>query len=219
MMKKSLPVWLSVGAFTILTYLSIYTNFWKNDAGGTAVATGQVDIADSETHTDSLDSDSTTSSNQVPLLLDYQRMAGSASNQVAIWVENQAGEVIRTLSVSRFTAQGGFSRRPDSLNHWVSAVQASQLSQQQLDLVTSPTPSTGENTYIWDGKTDDGLGLEDGLYTIYLEGTLYWESNVLFQQDIVLENGVFSLVGDLTSVYSSDDSFNKEMIQGVSVNV
>lgn len=101
----------------------------------------------------------------------------------------------------------------------MSAVQASQLSQQQLDLVTSPTPSTGENTYIWDGKTDDGLGLEDGLYTIYLEGTLYWESNVLFQQDIVLENGVFSLVGDVTSVYSSDDSFNKEMIQGVSVNV
>lgn len=218
-MKKSLPVWLSVGAFTILTYLSIYTNFWKNDAGGTAVATGQVDIADSETHTDSLDSDSTTSSNQVTILLDYQRMAGSASNQVAIWVENQAGEVVRTLSVSRFTAQGGFSSRPDSLNYWVSAVQASQLSQQQLDLVTSPTPSTGENTYIWDGKTDDGLGLEDGLYTIYLEGTLYWESNVLFQQDIVLENGFFSLVGDLTSVYSSDDSFNKEMIQGVSVNV
>ncbi|HEM3962337.1 TPA: hypothetical protein U1V47_000049 [Streptococcus suis] len=67
MMKKSLPVWLSVGAFTILTYLSIYTNFWKTDAGGTAVATGQVDIADSETHTDSLDSDSTTSSNQVTI--------------------------------------------------------------------------------------------------------------------------------------------------------
>ena len=49
-----------------------------------------------------------------------------------------------------------------------------------VDAVSSATPSAGSLTYSWDLTDQNGDRVPDGVYTVYLEGTLYWESNVLF---------------------------------------
>ena len=36
----------------------------------------------------------------------YQKQAGPGSNQYAVWIENEKGEVVKTLFVTSFTTKG-----------------------------------------------------------------------------------------------------------------
>ena len=37
---------------------------------------------------------------------DYQRQAGPGSNQYAVWIENEKGDVVKTLFVTSYTTKG-----------------------------------------------------------------------------------------------------------------
>ena len=59
----------------------------------------------------------------VAITFDYKRMDTAASNQIAAWVEDKDGNVVRDLGATRFTATGGFARRKEALPLWVAKVQ------------------------------------------------------------------------------------------------
>ena len=91
----------------------------------------------------------------------YQKQAGPGSNQYAVWIENEKGEVIKTLFVTSFTTKGrvrgneepmrGYVKRPNCVPTWVKTVKANDLTDQQLDAVTGATPQAGgKQTFIWD---------------------------------------------------------------------
>ena len=48
-----------------------------------------------------------------PLTLEYtyNKKEGMASNQMAAWIEDKDGKLIRTLFATKFTAQGGYKKR------------------------------------------------------------------------------------------------------------
>ena len=145
-------------------------------AGSSAYAAGQ--------------SNADVASESVDIAFDYQR-GGIASSQYAIWVEDAAGKPVRTLFVTRFTATRGFSERPDAVPTWVARANPAQMTPDQVDAVSGATPSNGSvkslnvrQTSIWDGKDDQGKTVSAGTYTVFLEGTLYWNTRVLYSAQV-----------------------------------
>lgn len=123
------------------------------------------------------------SSERLDITFAYQR-GGIASSQYAIWVEDAIGRPVRTLFVTRFTATRGFSERPDAVPTWVARVNPAQMTPDQVDAVSGATPSNGKLHYIWDGKDDQGKTVSAGTYTVFLEGTLYWNTRVLYSAQV-----------------------------------
>lgn len=161
----------------------------------------------------SQDDDATTPNTVLTIRLNFERSGTSASNQYAVWIENTAGEVVRTLYVSNFTANGGYQRREDCVPTWVAHAHPAQMSADELDAVSGATPRSGQQAHTWDGKDERGNVVTEGEYRIYVEGTLYWSSTVLY-------SGVFGWGGDnqtirLTPGFSKEDQTNRNMITEV----
>lgn len=159
------------------------------------------------------DDDVTTPNTVLTIRLNFERSGTSASNQYAIWIENTAGEVVRTLYVSNFTANGGYQRREDCVPTWVAHAHPAQMSADELDAVSGATPRSGQHVHTWDGKDERGNVVTQGEYRIYVEGTLYWSSTVLY-------SGVVRWGGDkqtirLTPAFSKEDQTNRNMITEV----
>lgn len=123
------------------------------------------------------------SSERLDITFDYQR-GGIASSQYAIWVEDAIGRPVRTIFVTRFTATRGFSERPDAVPTWGARANPAQMTPDQVDAVSGATPSNGRLHYIWDGKDDQGKTVSAGTYTVFLEGTLYWNTRVLYSAQV-----------------------------------
>ena len=121
----------------------------------------------------------------------YQKQAGPGSNQYAVWIENEKGEVVKTLFVTSFTTKGrvrgneqpmrGYVKRPNCVPTWVKTVKAESLSDQQLDGVTGATPqANGKQTFTWDFTDLQGKKVKDGKYCVKVEATLYQASSIVY---------------------------------------
>ena len=154
----------------------------------------------------------------VEISFDFERMPTHASNQMAIWVEDADGELVKTVFVTKFASvRRGYRSRDMAISHWVGTANPESLSDEQIDAISSATPSAGSLTYSWDLSDQNGDRVPDGIYTVYLEGTLYWESNVLFSAVIdtrATEPGELS-VEMLRS--EPDNSENETMLKNVRI--
>jgi hypothetical protein len=122
---------------------------------------------------------------EVTVTFDYTRQRGSASNQFAIWIEDMDGGYVKTLYATRYTANGGYERRPDSIPIWVQ--------KSGVDAVTSATPREGPLSYVWDLTDKDGSSVPKGEYKVFVEGTLRWKNQVLY-------SGVIDLAGEAAAM-------------------
>ena len=155
---------------------------------------------------------------------DYQKQAGPGSNQYAVWIENEKGDVVKTLFVTSYTTKGrarggepakrGYIVRPACVPTWVKTVKADDQSDQQLDAVTGATPQAGGmQTFTWDFTDQQGKAVPQGNYTIKVEATLYFDSDIIY-------SGTFSTkdkAGDinLTSTLTKEDEKHKDMVTNV----
>lgn len=144
---------------------------------------------------------------------DFKRQGTMASNQYAIWIEDEKGNLVKTLYVTRFTAKGGYLTRKDCLPIWVEKAKPSSLSSNVIDAITGATPSTGIKKYTWDGKDENGNYVSPGKYRFFIEATLYWTNRVLY-------SGTFQYGGESQenipiSVKYFEGESNKDMIQNV----
>lgn len=144
---------------------------------------------------------------------EFKRQGTIASNQYAVWIEDEKGKLVKTLYVTRFTAKGGYLQRKDCLPIWVEKAKPSSLSSEAIDAITGATPSTGPKRYTWDGKDESGNYVPSGKYRFCIEATLYWTNRVLY-------SGTFLYGGESqenipVSVKYFDGETNKDMIQNV----
>jgi hypothetical protein len=144
---------------------------------------------------------------------DYTHYPTLATGQYAIWIENAAGQLVRTVFVTRFTRRGGYNNRPDCCPTWVSKANPQSHNSDEVDGYTGATPQNGRQQYFWDGKDDNGNVVANGTYRVCIEGTLYWSSRVLYQ-------GTFAQGGEsaqvaLTHQNSSDEQTNRDMLLNV----
>lgn len=157
-------------------------------------------------------------SSAVEITFDYSRKSTRATNQTAVWIEDESGKVVKTLYVSAFTSSGrGYRRRQDSLSHWVAAANPESLSKKEIDALSGATPRTGKQKFTWDLTGSDGRKVPDGIYFVKLEGTLYWSSNVLYSSQIDISGGDIK-TGEVQESRSEESNRqNEDMIQNVRI--
>ena len=166
---------------------------------------------------------------------EYQRQAGPGSNQYAVWIENENGDVVKTLFVTSYTTKGrvrgserlrvgeqssgmqpkrGYIVRPACVPTWVKTVKADEKTDQQLDAVTGATPQAGgTQTFTWDFTDQKGKAVPQGNYKVVVEATLFFDSDIIY-------SGTFSTedkAGDikLTSTLTKEDEKHKDMVTNV----
>lgn len=81
---------------------------------------------------------------------------------IAVWVENSAGKLVKTVSL--WHLQNGQDRWLSELYRWYAASSG-------VDTVSGATRAAGSYTVSWDLTDADGKAVSDGTYTICIEAT------------------------------------------------
>jgi len=145
----------------------------------------------------------------------FTRQGWIATNQFAVWVEDNQGRHIKTLYATNYTANGGWRRRESSLSQWVRQSGLANMSKNQIDTLTGVTPQTGIQTYRWDGTDSHNIAVQPGDYVIYLEGSLRWANRVLYRAPIQIGQG--AAAAQITTEYIGKPGKEQAMISSVIV--
>ena len=151
---------------------------------------------------------------RVEVSFTYTTQRGFSSNQFAVWIEDAQGRYVKTLYATRFTANGGWQKREQSIPLWVKQSNLKGMNKNQIDAVTGPTPKTGRLGYIWDGTDSSGKAVSSGEYRVLVEATLRNENRVLYTAVIKLgEKGR----ADAQAQYFGSSTAERAMIGPVTV--
>lgn len=157
---------------------------------------------------------------EVIISFDYQRGTTIASNQAAVWIENTEGELVKTLYVSDFTAaRRGYENRDMALSEWVKTAVPSDMTDDEIDAVSSATLGAGSHSFSWDMTDENGERVPDGVYTVKVEGTLYWESNILFSSQVDIGSPISGELAVTENRSEPDTQENADMIDNVRIYV
>lgn len=154
----------------------------------------------------------------------YQKQAGPGSNQYAVWIENDKGDVVKTLFVTSFTTKGrargnaqpqrGYVLRPACVPTWVKVFKASEKTDQQLDAVTGATPQAGGvQTFTWNFTDQQGKTVPQGAYKVFVEATLYNNSDIIYTGTFSTKTKAGNIA--LTSKLTEPDEQHKDMVTNV----
>lgn len=114
----------------------------------------------------------------VEISFTFTRQSGIASNQFAVWVEDEKGIYIKTLYVTGFTAKKGWKTRPDSLPEWTKASGIASIERNVVDAISGATPRTGPRKYIWDYTGENNRRVAGGNYVVRIEGSTRWKNRI-----------------------------------------
>lgn len=85
---------------------------------------------------------------------------GARNPYVAVWIENADSELVKTVALWHLT--GGQDRWLGELSRWSATGGA--------DTVSSATRAAGSYDLVWDGTDENGDRVDQGDYTLYIEG-------------------------------------------------
>ena len=164
----------------------------------------------------------------VELSFNYTKQAGPGSNQYAVWIEDAAGKVVKTLFVTEFTSKGrsrdgskparGYTYRTSCMPTWVKHVGAESLTDEQMDAFTGATPAqSGVQTFTRDFTDQAGKPVAKGTYRVYLEATYNGNSVVTYTGTVTSGQKPGELKLDKSYMEESED--RKDMISDVTAKV
>jgi len=133
---------------------------------------------------------------ELTISFDYERVSGRASNQFAVWIEDMDGNFVTTLYATRWTANGGYRNRPDSIHRWVDASGLASMSQAEVDAISGATPGTGAVSYAWDLSDRNGNAVAAGQYRFFVEGSLRWRNSVVYSGVVDIGGGDITVNGE-----------------------
>ena len=113
---------------------------------------------------------------------------------VAVWVEDDQGRAVRTLSL--WVSSGGagpFQWLPD-LKRWYQADNERKKTEKKevLFTVSRPTRPPGKYKVIWDGKDNNGKQLPCGEYTVTVEAAREHGTYQSIRKKVALEGKLFT---------------------------
>lgn len=106
-----------------------------------------------------------------------------SSRFTAVWLENEAGELVKTLFVSTELAQGAFTVEGDICPDWIKKSHWEKATQAEVDAVSGPTPTAGEGTLSVDLKK---YGISPGVYFFCMQIHIHDNYNILYKGKIHL---------------------------------
>ena len=107
--------------------------------------------------------------------------SADGSRFTAVWLENEGGELVKTLFVSNEQAQGAFTVEGDICPDWIRKAHWEKASQAEVDAVSGPTPSVGAGSLSFDLKK---LGILPGVYFFCMQVHLHDNYNILYKGKI-----------------------------------
>ena len=152
----------------------------------------------------------------VEISFGYNKQSGFSTNQYVIWVEDGKGNLVKTIYATKFTAGGGWAKRPESIPLWVSKSGLSAMSKKDIDAFSGATPKAGTMNYRWDGTDKNGNRVAPGEYRIFLEATLRAENRVLYSALITL-GSASPIEAEVRSLYFGSSDKERGMIENVKV--
>lgn len=148
---------------------------------------------------------STSLSGQVIVSYRFSHLVKTASNQYAIWIEDEHGAFVRTLFATDFVAKrGGWKLRPQAVPTWTKAADVRNASKNDIDAISGATPEDGSYTVDWDLRDEQGQMVPGGTYRYLIEGNIYWENRVLWSGTIVIGSGPQAT--NATATFSNPDA-------------
>lgn len=117
------------------------------------------------------------------LEITYLVTSNDASRFTAVWLENEGGELVKTLFVSTELAQGAFTVDGDICPDWLKKSHWEKASQAEVDAVSGPTPSAGSGSLSFDLKKH---GISPGVYFFCMQIHLHDNYNILYKGQIRL---------------------------------
>jgi len=151
----------------------------------------------------------------------FNRQSGTSSNQFAVWIEDSQGDFVTTLFATRYTATGGWQRRPLSIPLWVRQSGLSAMSRDDIDAFSGATPRAGAVSYRWDGRDRNGNLFPPGGYRIVLEATLRGENRVLYSAPFTMgstSSAATVVDPEVTIEYFGSGTRERGMIEQVRVS-
>ncbi|MDD4636892.1 MAG: DUF2271 domain-containing protein [Bacteroidales bacterium] len=107
-------------------------------------------------------------------------------NQIAVWIEDESGKVVRSLYASRWTAKGGFKKDPVSLDEWAKKADWGNAKKEEVDAVSGATQKAGPVTLTWDGKDKNGESVANGKYLVRMQGNIKDDKMMFAQGEVTL---------------------------------
>lgn len=154
--------------------------------------------------------DAGTDGAHVDITFQYEKQSGYATNQFAVWIEDGAGNLVRTLYATKFTATGGYQNRPDALYRWVEKAGLASMESSAVDAITSATPAAGQLSYTWDLKDVNGNEVPAGDYGFFVEGSLRGRNSVLYSGTITV--GDAAVTAEAAATYSFEATADYEAL-------
>ena len=162
--------------------------------------------------------------NTLEVSFNYQKQAGPGSNQYAVWIENEKGELVKTLFVTSYTTKGrarggeqpkrGYIVRPACVATWVKTSKAEEKTDVQLDGVTGATPqNSGTQTFTWDFTDENGKTVPPGTYKVKIEATLFFDSDIIYTGTFTTKDKHCEIA--LTSELTKADEQHMNMVTDV----
>ena len=139
------------------------------------------------------------------ITFDYEKQSGHASNQFAVWIEDMDGNYVKTLYATRYTANGGYKNRPDSIFLWVEKSELASMEKSDVDALTSATPKEGALSYVWDLTDKNGDEVTPGEYRFFVEGSLRWKNRVLYTGVVDISGTAVTVQGEAEYIYESSN--------------
>ena len=126
------------------------------------------------------------SSGAVTFTYKLEKITTRSSNQIALWIEDENGKYVKTVFATRFTARGGFKKRPQALSEWVKVSDWINATPEEVDAVSGPTQMAGMTKLIWNCIDSAGEPVAPGIYVYKIEGNLFRESRVVWEGKIIV---------------------------------
>jgi len=104
------------------------------------------------------------------------------SYQVALWLEREDGQFVKTLFISEYLAYGGFTD-PTICPEWSKVAGWDKATEAEYDAVSKPTPPIGSNTLKVDCKA---RGIEPGTYVYCAEVHIVENFNILYKGKLAI---------------------------------
>lgn len=152
---------------------------------------------------------------RVEVTFTYNKRSGLSSNQFVVWIEKENGDYVKTLFATKATVKKLYEKRPFSLLNWRKKADIQTMSSEVIDSFSGATPKakTQKLKYSWNITDTENNRLPNGIYRVYVEGTIYSEHNVVYSALITVGGGQVDVIA--IPNYSSEKAKTSNMIEGV----
>lgn len=135
----------------------------------------------------------------ITISFDFTRQHKPSGDQFALWVENDMGQIMKQLFVTKdaTTLQG--KQDLNTLPLWAGKVR-NHTPQAVVEATAGTTPENGPVRYFWDLTNKKGQPVPDGTYTIYIAATQSASEQLNWRSTVTVKNGQASIVSQPTAI-------------------